>query len=217
MVDPFQLDPSRPLIICDADEVLVQFMAGLERYLHTKGLSHDFSSFRIHGNVRDQNSNDRVSDTLVDDLFSQFFATQTRGLDPVPGAATALKALSQYAQILILSNLPASARDARIANLSDHGMAYPVIAGSGPKGVVIKNLLQDFQQPVVFVDDLPPHHISVAEQTPHVHRLHFVADPRLAKLIGACPQAHQRLDTWPEAEPWIRSRLQGAKHERPPR
>ena len=205
MVEGIELDPQRAVIICDADEVLVQFMVGLERFLLRKGLYHDFSSFRIHGNVRNRDTNERIADETVTSLFSEFFASETASLDPVFGAAEALKSLSREAQVVILSNLPASSRQARIQNFGQHGMPYPVIAGSGPKGTIVEKLIAGVTAPVVFIDDLPPHHASVASTTPHVHRLHFVADTRLAQLVSPSPDAHARIDTWPEAEPWIRS------------
>ncbi|MEQ1752710.1 MAG: hypothetical protein ABL973_01100 [Micropepsaceae bacterium] len=207
MVDTLRLDPALPLIICDADEVLLQFMAGLERYLHRKGLYIELASFRIHGNVRDQNSHAQIADEAVSGLIAGFFASDTASLEPVAGAADALENLSRHAQILVLSNLPASARQARIDNLVGHRMPYPVIAGAGPKGAIVQKIVAGICAPVVFIDDLPPHHTSVAAATPHVHRLHFVADKRLAKLIDASPDAHARIDTWPEAEHWIRSAL----------
>jgi hypothetical protein len=182
-------------------------MIGLERYLERQGYRLDLTSFRIHGNVRHAASGDTVKDEDVTQLIGSFFASDTAILDPVPGAAAALRRLSSHAQVVVLSNLPDTAREARIENLTSHGMAYPVIAGSGPKGSVVARMIGDMKAPVVFIDDLPPHHASVATTTPRVHRLHFVADPRLARLIGASPDAHARIDSWPEAEAWIGSRL----------
>lgn len=207
MVIQQPLDPKRPLIICDADEVLVQFLKGLERHLDKQGLYLDLTSFRIHGNVREQASHRQVPDATVTDLIARFFEHETATLDPVPGAGDALRRLGGTAQIVILSNLPASALQARIDNLAQHGMSYPVIAGSGPKGSIVKQIIGEMTAPIVFVDDLPPHHTSVASITPRVHRLHFVADPRLAGLIGPSPDAHARIDTWPEATTWIEQAL----------
>jgi hypothetical protein len=201
------LDPKRPLIICDADEVLLRFLAGLERYLERNGCYLDLASFRILGNVKDQHTRQAVADETVTKMIGDFFASDTRHLEPVEGAADALRELSARAQIVILSNLPESSRDARIENLLEHGMPYPVIAGKGPKGPVVKSLLGDFRQTVVFVDDLPPNLSSVATEAPHVHRLHFIADPRLAKLLGPAPDAHRRIDDWPTATAWIKAVL----------
>lgn len=200
-----ELDRARPLIVCDADEVLLQFMVGLERFLNARGFYFDLQSFRIHGNVKSQATHQPAADEDVSKLLSSFFDEETARLDVVPGAAEALNDLSRTAQIVILSNLPERARDARIKNLAGHGISYPVIAGSGPKGLILKQMLKGFKRDVVFIDDLPPHISSVAAETPQVHRLHFIADPRLAKLLPACADAHRRIDTWPEARTWIAS------------
>lgn len=199
------LDPTRPLIICDADEVLLRFLAGLERYLERHGYYLDLTSFRIHGNVKHQETREPVADETVTKMIGDFFANDTRHLEPVEGAAAALRELNTHAQIVILSNLPETSRNARVENLVEHGMPYPVIAGSGPKGPVVKRLLGDFPNRIVFVDDLPPNLSSVATETPHVHRLHFIADPRLAKLLRPAPDAHRRIDDWPTAARWIAS------------
>jgi hypothetical protein len=204
MVDHPPINQDRPLIICDADEVLVEFIKGLERFLARQDLLLDLASFRIHGNVRHQATGHVLEDDRVTRLIDEFFASDTAVLDAVPGAAAALADLSRHATVIVLSNLPASAREARARNLAGHGMAYPVIAGSGPKGNIVKPLIAAMRAPVVFIDDLPPHHASVAGVAPHVHRLHFVADTRLARLIGPSPHAHARIDTWPEAAAWIR-------------
>ena len=201
------IDPARPLIVCDADEVLLRFMVGLERFLDRRGCYIQLTSFRIHGNVRNRADDTTVENERVSELLSAFFDAETRHLDVVPGAAAALERLSQDAQIVILSNLPETSRGARIENLAGHGMAYPVIAGKGPKGEIVKQMIAGFARPVVFIDDLPPHIASVAGETPHVHRLHFVADERLARLLPKAPEAHARIDTWPEAAAWITSVL----------
>jgi len=208
MVDHPPINPDRPLIICDADEVLVEFIKGLERFLARQDLLLDLASFRIHGNVRHRETGQTVEDTQVTRRLDDFFAADTGILDPVPGAAHALADLGNDATVIILSNLPASAREARARNLAGHGMAYPVIAGSGPKGKIVHPLIAGMRAPVIFIDDLPPHHASVAAEAPQVHRLHFVADTRLASLIGPSPHAHARLDTWPEAATWIRQAMQ---------
>jgi hypothetical protein len=200
-----RLDSTRPLIICDADEVLLRFLEGLERFLARNDFYLDLTSFRIHGNVKHKHTNETAADDTVAQLVKDFFASDTRHLEPVAGAAAALRELSNHAQIVVLSNVPETSLDARIANLGEHGMPYPVIAGKGPKGPVVKALLGDFQQAVVFIDDLPPNLSSVASETPRVHRLHFIADPRLAKLLGPAPDAHRRIDDWPTAAEWIAS------------
>jgi hypothetical protein len=199
------IDPARPLIICDADEVLLQFVAGLEAFLEQQHCYLDLTSFRLHGNVKHKTTHEPVADEHVTKLIADFFAAGTRHLRPVAGAAAALQALSHRAQIVVLSNLPEASRDARIENLTEHGMAYPVIAGKGLKGPIVRDLIAGFDRPVVFIDDIPPNIASVAKEAPQVHRLHFIADERLARLMPPSPDAHRRIDDWPTAAAWIAS------------
>ena len=148
-------------------------------------------------------THEAVADETVTKLIGDFFASDTRHLEPVDGAAAALEDLSNHAQIVILSNLPETSRDARIENLVEHGMPYPVIAGKGPKGPVVKDLLGDFAQTVVFIDDLPPNLSSVATETPHVHRLHFIADPRLAQAAATGRRRAPPYRRLAQAAEWI--------------
>jgi hypothetical protein len=205
VVGDLKLAPDRPLIICDADEVLVQFLVGLERFLLRNNRKLTLKSFAIHGNVVDAGTGETITHDEVTALLKKFFDDDTHQLDPVPGAADALSALSTRAQIVILSNLPETARETRRVHLTSHGMDYPVIAGSGPKGPIVREIVRGLKSPVVFIDDLPPHLTSVAQEAPQVHRLHFVADRRLARMIEPARDAHRRIDDWPNARTWIES------------
>ena len=205
VVGDLKLAPDRPLIICDADEVLVQFLVGLERFLLRNNRKLILKSFAIHGNVVDASTGETITHDEVTRLLKEFFQHDTHQLDPVPGAADALNALGTRAQIVILSNLPETARETRRTHLASHGMDYPVIAGSGPKGPIVREIVNGIKSPVVFIDDLPPHLTSVAQEAPQVHRLHFVADRRLARMIEPARDAHRRIDEWPSARAWIES------------
>jgi hypothetical protein len=204
-----KLLPDRPLLICDADEVLLQFVAGLERFLLRRDRRLVLKTFAIHGNVVDAVSGETVTHDEVTALLAEFFRSDTGLLDPVPGASEALQALSASVQIVVLTNLPETSRETRRAHLASHGMDYPVICGSGPKGPIVRELAGPVKAPVVFVDDLPPHLSSVAQEAPHVHRLHFVADRRLARMIEPARDAHRRIDEWPQALLWIQTVLAG--------
>ena len=99
------IEPDRPLIISDADEVLLTFMAQFENFLTTKGCYFDWSSFRLTGNVHRSDDNYTLTQDDVFDLLKSFFDQETRNLNEVPGASNALKRLSLRAQIVILSNV----------------------------------------------------------------------------------------------------------------
>lgn len=130
-LEGLDLDPGRPLIVTDADEVVAYFIAGLERFLERQGHWLDLKSFAITGNIRQHGSNEAITREKVQDLLAEFFTTDTELLDPVDGAAEALLALNNRAQIIVLSNVPPSALEARQRWLRRHGMDYPLVANSG--------------------------------------------------------------------------------------
>jgi len=190
----------RPLIICDADEVLFMFLAGLERFLNRRQLWLDMRSFALTGNIKHQDDNSPLDGAAVKDLLEEFFDSETAHLDPAPGAALALAELSREAEIVILSNIAMAHRDGRIAALAKHGMDYPLIANQGAKGPAVAALVGANKNPVVFIDDLPPNHQSVADHAPQVRRIHMIADHRLRGLIPAAKTAHVRHDEWDDAK-----------------
>ena len=58
-------------------------------------------------------------------------------------APEALNKLQEYAQIIILSNVPHSVHDDRVLNLKSIGMDYPLISNEGMKGPAVKEILKD--------------------------------------------------------------------------
>ena len=205
-IETLELDPDRPLVISDADEVLLQFMRQFEIYLDRNDMWIDLSSFRLQGNIKYKGSDEAV-DMTNRNIINDFFAAETLNFSPVEGAAEALNALSKEAQIIILTNLPLAQKSERQINLSKHGMDYPVIVGSGLKGPAVKSLGEKINAPLFFLDDIPHNINSVAEYVPTSGRIHMIADPRLSKLIGAAEGASARIDQWQEAQAWILDKL----------
>ena len=202
------LHPGRPLLIADADEVLFYFMRGLEGFLDRQGLYFDWRSYALYGNIRRRDDDSPMAAEQLHPLLQGFFAEATESLAPVDGAAAALADLGRHAQIVVLSNLPLTARPARQRALARHGMAYPLIANTGPKGPAVAHMRQRVDAPAVFIDDIPHNHASVAQLAPTTHRLHFVADPRLAALLGPAPDCHHRAASWDDIHSHVAALLQ---------
>ena len=190
------VDPNRPLLLLDADEVLLKFVEHLEVYLTSQGAELRLNSFQLGGNIFYSGTEDVAPPDAVRAFIAGFFDDCVDDLALVDGAKPALDALSETYQIMILSNVPSRCRARREANLRDHGLAYPVIANKGEKGPMARDLAAATSLNAVFVDDLPPQHSSVATAAPAIHRVHFVGDPRLARLISKAPDAHTRIDCW---------------------
>lgn len=193
-------DNSRPLIICDADEVLLQFFVTLERYLSDEGFYVQLDSFALNGNIRHHDGGHRADSKTIAALMQHFFEDPIHTSPAVDGAASALERLANHAEICVLTNLPGKHAAAREASLRRVDIPYPVICNTGGKGPAVGRIYSAWQRQVAFIDDLPPNHDSVATDAPDVHRIHYVADARLAKLIDKPDTAHKRAHSWDELE-----------------
>jgi len=206
-IDALELVRGRPLIVSDADEVLLQFMVGLERYLETQDLWIDLQSFALTGNIKRKDNNEPVPPSAMPALLDAFFAASAHDLDVVPGAAEALTILSERAQIVVLTNVPLEAKARREASLAAQGIPFPVIANKGLKGGAVRRLAGRVEAPVVFLDDIPHNLSSVAKAHAPTTLIHFIADPRLAKLLGPAPDSHFHTTEWSAARRFIEERL----------
>jgi hypothetical protein len=188
--------PDQPLLIVDADEVLLQFVKALESFLLQNGYYIQFDSFQLNGNIRDKKQKKPINQAQTSELIADFFTHDVEKIEAVSGAQKALMELNSLYQIVILSNVPSHVEERRKNHLKSLGMDYPLIANSGGKGLAAKELSAIANAQTVFIDDLPPQHSSVAEHANHIHRIHMIADKRLSKLIGKAEDAHARIDQW---------------------
>ena len=93
-------NPAKPLILCDADEVLLAFMAAFERFLHGQGLYYAWRSYALDGNVLERGSGIALAMPEVRRLIEGFYAGHADTLAPVAGASQALKRLAERADII---------------------------------------------------------------------------------------------------------------------
>lgn len=194
----------RPLVICDVDEVIVHFTRDFESYIGLEDLWLDTSSFALNGNIKCRRTGRPAEDARVADLISRFFDERTRHMEPIDGAVDSLLHIGEVADVVLLTNLPHTAGDHRRQNLADHGLPFPVVTNSGPKGPAISDLLRRAsRKDAVFIDD-SPHFISSAfEHAPGVHLVHFLHDERFARHIEPFDFVSLRTARWSEAKPHI--------------
>lgn len=202
------------LLICDCDEVLLHMVRHFGVWLRER---HDID-FAVGGGdfMRSMTRRGGGAAPTREEMWALldgFFPHEMHRQTLVPHAREALAALSQVADVVILTNLADHNRSPRVAQLLGHDMPYRVETNQGDKGDPVARLVAEFAQqsgtaPVtVFVDDLAVHHASVAEHAPGVHRLHMIAEPELARNVAAAPHAHARIDDWREAQGWIAARF----------
>jgi hypothetical protein len=201
------LDPARPLVICDVDEVTVEFLKGFEAWLGEHDLWLDARSFALNGNVKRRLTHEAVPQGDVNALLDGFFANRTRHLAAVAGAASTLAALAREADVVMLTNIPEAYREDRIANLRDHGMPYPVVANSGPKGPAVTEMAKRHAAPVAFIDDIPHYLASVRDHRPATRLVHFMQDARFARHAGPLDYVQLTAATWDDLHPRLRALL----------
>ena len=202
-----ELIVDKPIIITDADEVLFNFMQGLEQYLEELDMYFDWSSFALHGNIRYKKNDQPVDKEKFPTMLDSFFNDYADRLPAVDGAAENLERLSQDAQIVVLSNVPPKYAEKRKAGLQKAGLNYPLIANVGAKGQVVRHMTDKSKGHAFFIDDIPHNHGSVAKHAEHVQRLHYIADERLAKLLDKAEDSHVRLNDWTEIHDHIKDTL----------
>jgi hypothetical protein len=204
-----RLRAGRPLLIVDADEVLLRFVAGFDRFLEQQGLFLDLTSYRLHGNVKRQDDKSPVLDVEVTALLEEF-RRELDSLDPVEGARECLLDLSRRLDIVVLSNIAPTQAAARLRNLATFGLPLPVVANRGLKGESVRALASRAGRPSFFVDDIPQHLASAAEFAPDVTRIHLIGDDRLKPLLPPSEHANFRAASWNDAHRFIADKLSEA-------
>lgn len=201
------VDSSRPLLIVDVDEVLGLFMQGFGRFLEGRGFEFRLDRFALFQNIYRPGAEEHLPLDEGRQHFDDFFRYACSDMEPAPGGAAALRALSARASVVILTNAPGQGRLARARWLGRHGLDYPLVLNSGPKGPLASAMARQVKGPAVFIDDLISNLDSVAEHAPAITRFQMVADPRLQPLAPSAPDRHRRIDDWADLREAIEATL----------
>ena len=199
--------PGRPLLVVDADEVLVEFAAHLKRFAATLGIDMHLARYALEGAFRERATGRVLAFDDAIGLIHRFFAEETHAQSAVPGAAASLARLSAVAQVVVLTNVPRHAREARIENLRALGIDYPLVENGGGKGRPLAWLAARARAAAAFVDDSPEQIASAARHASSVTRVHFAGAAYVADIIPDCAEAQHRVASWGEAEPVLRRAL----------
>lgn len=207
---------SRPLIVCDCDEVLLHMVAPFRDWLaETQGVTFAMQSNNFAEAMRWTASGETLPHAEIWRLLRAFFETEMHRQTAIAGAVEAVRELSTLAHVVVLTNLIDDHRDSRQRQLEDHGIAARVYTNQGPKGPALQAIIAEYQPSHTwFVDDLPQHHQSARETVCATGRdlttLHLCGEPLLAPHIAcahAAGHADARIDSWGEALPWLLARI----------
>ena len=203
---------NRPLIISDCDEVLLHMVAHFRDWLgESQGVT-----FRMEGNnfanaMRWNSTGQPVEERDIWRLLGGFFDTEMDRQLPIDGAIAGINAVSEHADVVILTNLTDERQERRARQLAEHGIHARVFTNQGPKGPALAAILEEYRPSrAIFIDDLPQHHKSAADTVPDVLRLHLCGEPMLSPHIDCAHEAgdaHARIDDWAQATPWLLAQL----------
>ena len=188
-ISNLNIDPNLPLMIFDADEVLVHFAEPFATYIKKHNHRLHLTGYRLDNAIKKADT-DEVADTdTAKDLVWGFINEETKSQPAAKGAPQALKKLQAYAQIIILSNVPHSVHDDRVANLKSLNMDYPLISNEGMKGPAVKEILRNHKAQSFFIDDNPYQVESVYNDNQQTVCVHFsvcdLVKPYMPKAVGA--------------------------------
>ena len=188
-ISGLSLDPTLPLMIFDADEVLVHFAEPFANYLKKHNHRLHLTGYRLDNAIKIAETDDVADPDTAKDLVWGFINEETKNQPAAKGAPEALKKLQEYAQIIILSNVPHSVHDDRVFNLKSIDMDYPLISNEGMKGPAVKEILKNHKEVSFFIDDNPYQVESVYNDNQDTVCVHFsvcdLVKPYMPKAVGA--------------------------------
>ena len=188
-ISKLNIDPNLPLMIFDADEVLVHFAEPFATYIKKHNHRLHLTGYRLDNAIKKADTDEVADPDTAKDLVWGLINEETKSQPAAKGAPQALKKLQAYAQIIILSNVPHSVHDDRVANLKSLNMDYPLISNEGMKGPAVKEILKNHKSQSFFIDDNPYQVESVYNDNHQTVCVHFsvcdLVKPYMPKAVGA--------------------------------
>ena len=198
---------SRPLLVLDIDEVVLEFVRPFTAFLNDTGHHLRTDSFRLHGNVVNRASGEALDRETVTALLNGFFEAQEEWQIPAETAAATVADLSENAEIVMLTAMPHRFRDARRRLLDRNGFPYPLLTTETAKGPAISRLRGQILRPVAFVDDIPHNLMSVREHVPDAGLVHLMVHEEMRALLPPLDSSIWAADSWSDAGEFIREHL----------
>ena len=188
-ISNLNIDPNLPLMIFDADEVLVHFAEPFATYIKKHNHRLHLTGYRLDNAIKKADTDEVADPDTAKELVWGFINEETKSQPAAKGAPQALMKLQAYAQIIILSNVPHSVHDDRVANLKSLNMDYPLISNEGMKGPAVKEILRNHKAQSFFIDDNPYQVESVYNDNQQTVCVHFsvcdLVKPYMPKAVGA--------------------------------
>ena len=88
------LNNNKPLLVCDADEVIFDFMTSFESYLNDQNLFFSWKSYALEGNILDKYKK-KIHKDFIKEIINDFFKANTGTMNLMNGAKKSLKKVAK--------------------------------------------------------------------------------------------------------------------------
>lgn len=157
---------NRPLIVCDIDEVVLEFLSPFQTFLRSHNYDLLPRSFRLHGNIVSLLDNSEAGADAIAAFLEAFFSTQDQWQKPAELAVETLSDLSREADIVFLTAMSPRHHGVRRKLLDQLGLSFQMITTEDEKGPTVARLHGGRPLPVAFLDDIQRNLLSVGEHVP---------------------------------------------------
>lgn len=193
----------RPLVVCDVDDVVLEFLSPFEGFLSSLGHRLVPRSYRLHGNILSTVDDSPLADDHVTQLIQDFFAAQEAWQKPFGEAVHTLKRLAEEADIVFLTAMPPRYSQMRRRLLDSLDLKYPLLATESPKGPVLRHIHGGRSLPVAFIDDMVHNHHSVAIAVPECLLVHLMPQSEMHSLAPKPATNVLSAQSWPDVERFL--------------
>jgi uncharacterized HAD superfamily protein len=195
----------KPLIICDIDEVILEFLDPFQAYLNSIDFRLHADSFRLSGNIRRLADGVCASEEEIEAFQEAFFASQHKWQKPARNAKIVLDRLKQQADIVFLTAMPPRHEAVRRALLDSHEFHFPMIATEEAKGPVAASLIGERGVPAVFIDDIFTNLHSVRTHAPQCLLINLMANDAFRALAPDPGERVEKARDWDHASELIQA------------
>ena len=189
-----------PLVIVDADEVIVHFAKPFTLYLKERGWALELNGYTLSNSIKNIKTNKILENRKSQKLVIDFIQKETHRQPITEGALKTLNNISKFSQIIVLTNVPGYAYEKRLKNFKDLNISFPIIMNQGPKGLALKQLCKGIQKPIIFIDDNLSQIESAKKFVPSIYRFHFTGCDLVRKFLPKSLAATHNPKSWQEIE-----------------
>ncbi|NVK29910.1 MAG: hypothetical protein HWE20_02815 [Gammaproteobacteria bacterium] len=189
-----ELDPTKPIIACDVDEVICPTAQQFRNYLAKYGYQYRVTDPWFQNWVIQTPDGRQMTREEIDRELKRWFFEIAKDQTIYPESAPTLRKWQQHAEVIILTNLWETHAALRDEALTAQGITQPIAYWQGNKTPALA-LIAKRHRAVAFVDDNVRHVNTVRETLPSIEVDHFIADPEI-RALAEQTKAQASSNTW---------------------